>query len=373
VRLHLLSSYPAMTEIPRRSTLVSQVVEILRHDIDRGQQGGNLLSERMLCERFQVSRITVRAALDVLRREGLVAVAKGRRTRILPRRRLHEITRPSKVIALLAGMPYHWLSAFSLYLISVLQGHLRDAGYQLEVHARERFGGRHWAHELEALVGQTRASCWVLYGGTIEAERWFAERKIRAMGIGSPTEGADLPCLGADYQPVSRHAVGMLLSKGHNRVAMVSVGPNDSQSNPAAKGFLEGFPSGAERETARSFLFLHDGSVPGVCSVVRTLFRSKAPPTGLIVARPKHALTVITYLHSIGWRVPQDVSVISLGYDPFLDNVVPAITHYEMNWPSFARRLFRMVMRLATVGNLPRRPVLVMPEFRLGGTLSPKS
>ena len=209
--------------------------------------------------------------------------------------------------------------------------------------------------------------------GLGQAERWFVERKLRAIVIGSPSEGIALPHLGTDYAAVCRHAVGMFISKGHSRVGLVVTGPKDLGLNPCAKGFLEGFPSRAEREKTQSRLIYHDGSVKGVCSAVQRLFQSATPPSGLIVARPKHVLTVITELHRLGFRVPQDVSIISLGYDPFLDNVVPAVTHYEFNWAVFAKRLFRMVMRLATTGDGSPQGVLVMQEFRLGETLLRKS
>ncbi len=61
-----------MTELPPRSTLASQVAEIVRRHIGRGQAGEFLPGERALGKRFQVSRITVRSALEVFRRETLL-------------------------------------------------------------------------------------------------------------------------------------------------------------------------------------------------------------------------------------------------------------------------------------------------------------
>jgi LacI family transcriptional regulator len=225
---------------------------------------------------------------------------------------------------------------------------------------------------LKAILAQVRADVWIVLGGFQEGERWLSEHRVRAIVVGSGTERISLPCLGTDYQSACRHAVGVLRSKGHDRIALLLPESKGPESSPYVDGFLEGFTGSTQREDARSRVQFHDGTVRGVCSVLRNLFRS-APPSALLVARPKHALNAMTYLHDAGLHVPRDVSIIALGYEPYLDNVIPPITHYEIAWPSFAKRLFRMVMRLATTGNLPGHPVLVMPEFRKGETVLAKS
>ena len=62
--------------------LYRQVLAALRDDIRRGRvrSGGVLPSESQLCERFQVSRVTVRQALRKLQIEGLVLSRQGKGT-----------------------------------------------------------------------------------------------------------------------------------------------------------------------------------------------------------------------------------------------------------------------------------------------------
>src|SRR5262245_37923209 len=76
-----------MTEIPQRASLANQVAEVLRRDLRGGAWDEFLPGENDLCDRFQVSRVTMRAALDVLRREGLIEVSQGRRRRITSKAR----------------------------------------------------------------------------------------------------------------------------------------------------------------------------------------------------------------------------------------------------------------------------------------------
>lgn len=66
--------------------LYLQVAQALREDIVSGQfpVGAQLPTEENFCQRFSVSRHTVREALRLLREDGLVSSRRGAGTRVLP-------------------------------------------------------------------------------------------------------------------------------------------------------------------------------------------------------------------------------------------------------------------------------------------------
>lgn len=69
-----------------RQPLYVQVAQVLKEDIVSGMQpvGSQLPTEDSLCERFSVSRHTVREALRLLREDGLVASRQGAGTVVIP-------------------------------------------------------------------------------------------------------------------------------------------------------------------------------------------------------------------------------------------------------------------------------------------------
>lgn len=75
-----------------------QLADVLRERITRGQwaPGDRLPSLEQLVREFEVARVTVRQAVDVLSRDGLVSPERGRGTFVKPRkdadRRLHTVT-----------------------------------------------------------------------------------------------------------------------------------------------------------------------------------------------------------------------------------------------------------------------------------------
>src|SRR6478609_4245502 len=90
---------------PQRSSLVAETVNVMRRAIESGMWRDHLPGERTLCAMWQISRPTLRSALDVLRREKLVEVGHGRRTRLLaniPPRQLKTLT-----VGLLSPEPLH--------------------------------------------------------------------------------------------------------------------------------------------------------------------------------------------------------------------------------------------------------------------------
>jgi GntR family transcriptional regulator len=74
-------------EAPAKDPLYQQIFDVLRDEILAGTYDHDraLPSDKQLEERFRVSRITIRRALDELARGGLVDRAKGRATRVTER------------------------------------------------------------------------------------------------------------------------------------------------------------------------------------------------------------------------------------------------------------------------------------------------
>jgi DNA-binding LacI/PurR family transcriptional regulator len=217
---------------------------------------------------------------------------------------------------------------------------------------------------------QAHADCWIIHGGTRAIERWFVEHRVRGITVGWSNEEVHLPCLGVDYRAICRHAVGVFLARGHRRLTMLLPGEaTDDQDHE--QGFLEGLRAAGGHPEVQGRVVRHDGTVKSIQRALRDIRRSD-PPSGLLVVRPKFALTAPTCLLNSGLKMPRDVSLISTGYEPYLENLSPSVAHYAINWSSFARRLFRMVLRQATVGTVSLSPVLVTAEFRPGETLAAK-
>jgi LacI family transcriptional regulator len=358
-------------EVPRRLSLVAQATDILRRDLQRGEWTDFLPGEKSLCERLQVSRPTVRAALAALRSDGIIEIAKGRRARIV--RKPRGVDGPSsRVVVFLTGLAWEALESYTLFRISELRDHLQDAGYKLEVRADTRVHQKRPFKVLANLLDEVRACCWLLHTTNSDVQRWFHVRSVHAIVMGSPQPGIRFPSIDIDYRAVSRHAAGTLLGFGHRRINLLVRGSREGRDLATEQGFLEAFEKAGHPDAAACIL-RHDGSVRNIRSLIGTALRSNEQPTALLVMNPGVVLTVVSQLLNSGVRLPQDMSLIALDDERYLRHLVPSVTRYRIDWNTYAAKLSRLVIELATSGTLMPRRILVMPRFEKGETVAAMS
>lgn len=350
-----------MTRIPRRVSLVAQVADILRQDLREGRWPEQLPGEHYLSDLLKVSRSTLRSALDILRRERLIQVSQGRRRWLTPASSRTKLP-PSKTVGAVSSLPLQEMSGRSIFVMDELRRHLQQSGFDLEVHALPPSTQRAEIRRLNLLVERTRAACWVLSSCTKELQAWFAQSPWPTLVLGSCHEGIDLPSLTLDYAAACRHAVGVLRRLGHRHIALVLERAPFAGMAEVEQSFRESFP-----EPEQPLVRCHDGSVANLERLLTTLMRSEARPTALIAMRAADSLTILCHLLNGGTRVPADVSLVSLFDDFFLTRVRPTLARYTYNNSTFARRLARLVIQMATSRDRPVS-VRIIPDFLPGGT-----
>jgi len=353
-------------QLPRRISLVEQVTDLLRRDLRSGRWHQQLPGEHQLSDQLQVSRSTLRAALQVLHKEGLFRGGRGRR-RTIARRSGPVPAAGSTTIGAIMPVPLHRLSAQSIIILDELRRHLQQAGFKLQLHIvpqTDRMAGR---RRLEQLVGQTRSACWILCSCSAELQRWFAEERGPALVQGSCHEGVDLPFIRCDAAAACRHAVGLLRAKDHRHLGLllpVSRFAGTLEVEVAFRQATEGLPP------AQTPVRFHAGGAPAVERAIIGLMRPVQRPTAIVTMMPGDALATCSLLLSRGHRIPQEVSVVSIFDDPILSFLIPPLSRYSYDDYHFARRMARLTIKLAQQGGRPRS-ISTLPHFVAGTTIGP--
>ena len=355
-------------QIPKRITLVSQTAEVIRQEAAAGRWREFLPGERQLAEELQVSRITLRTALQQLRREGLIKT-QGQRHCLCAKIPARAARRRTTVVAYLTTVPLHQFPLFKLSEFAELQRLMQQAGLRLELVVEPRLAdARSPAARLRERVAATNAACWVLSQCHLEIQRWFMEQPVPAIVTGSRHEGIQLPAVDFDNRAIARHAAGILFARGHRRVALVLPDSGLAGDLATEQGFREACARGNHADIEPLF-WLHDGAAAGICRVLNPILTDPRP-TALIVSHVQHIFTVVTQLLTHGLRVPQDVSLLCLRSDPDLAFLVPSIACYETTSEIFARNLARLVIQFAATGSLRSQQTLIVASLHAGQSLA---
>lgn len=354
-----------MQSIPQRSTLVQQVTEILRGGIRDGLWSDYLPGELELCAKYQVSRVTLRAALDGLTGEGWVNSSRGQRRRVSWDKNQNRPAVVNRLVILLTEVTLEQMWGVSILMVDNLRAQLAKDGFELELHTNPACFSRHPDAGLEIFVREKPAAVWVLMRSTKPMQRWFTERKLPCLLIGMPHPGIMLPSVGTDYFALGQHAAWQFLRKGHRRLAVLIPAQPKAGDTVTINGFRLAC---TQVEGAEMQELPHDGTPAGIRRCLGGLTR-KSPPTGLLVAIPHYVLTVISHLATTGVKIPQEVSIISRDSEPFLEFMMPSVARYMIDAQSFSRKVSRLVRTLERGGTVQVRSQLLLPDFVAGETL----
>ncbi len=344
-----------------------QVAEILRQEIKTGTWKEALPGERTLASRLQVSRKTLRRALAELRQEGLLATKRGSST-LIKRRSGPHLNRTR--VALLLPTPLEAARPFTILWVNRLMALLQDRGLYLDIIHGPQYYGTKASHALGRLTVSHPAKAWIIAGSVIAMQEWFEESGIPVVISGSPHQGIVLPSVDLDHRAQCRHAATVFLRAGHRDLAIFL----DRGGRAGDVESSEAFAEGAGDKARVTIVPVAKGGVnPGseiIVRAVRRLLAMKPRPTGWLLANAAHYLTVLSYLGSLGLKVPDDISLISRDEEPFLRHLHPLPTHYSTSPARFANQLNRALQRLES-GESGAFSLRIIPDLAQGRSIGP--
>lgn len=358
-----MSSQPGLLDLPRRLSLSAQTAAAIRKAVDERVWEEYLPSERRLCELFQVSRPTVRSALQQLAKAGLIEIRQGRRNRLLAGG-AGPAAAGNRLVVLVARQPLAHMTLGAYRGISEMRAHLAEHGFGTEVLVCAARSAAAQRRKIEAFLRQNRVFCCVLLSLGRELQEWFAAGPTPALVLGSCHPEVRLPSLDVDYRSVCRHAAGVLRGKGHRRIAFLVPDTNAAGDLASEAGFREGAPAEAGGQGA--LVVRHNGTAAGLAAKLDALFAQARPPTALLVAKPAHLFSVVVHLLRRGIRVPDTLSLVARDHDRLFEN---EISHYRFESETFAHRLSRLMLQMVNQGFLPPEPSLIFPRYVAAGTV----
>lgn len=313
------------------STTKYQVLaESLRTEILSGKLADNekLRTEKELMERYQVSRQTVRHAISLLESEGYVKSRQGSGTFVLPRKRA--FVSNSKQIALL-------LTYISDYIFpSIIRGIesvLSQKGYTLLLKATSNSVDQERAILTSLLESPP---CALIVDGNKTAlpnPNLSYYRQLQALGVpiifihATYPELTDMPKIATNDRLGGRMAVDYLAAKGHSQIAGIFK-CTDFQGVQRFTGFMEGMLANHLPFSDKHLIWFQDNDQMQILLGSEKTLQYFEDCTSVVCYNDQIAWDVIRFLTKHGYRVPDDISVISFDDSSLAQYCHPNITSF---------------------------------------------
>jgi LacI family transcriptional regulator len=352
--------------IPQRLPLAAQTADVIRDGIISGRWLSTLPGERQLSTSLQVSRSTLRTALAMLAKERLIQTKKGMASRIILSKRKRSLPAKEWRVACILPSPLWQQRTFLTLWLDMVRDRLQKMGARLDSHEGPRYYQKDGAKALEELTHRHPRECWLPVRSTHSMQSWFQQSGLPVILAGSVFDGITIPSLDYDHWKVGRHAAGMLLSRGHRRIAMICGIPNNAGVIACEAGFRRILTEHGDVDYAVEY---HEETVDSICRVVDRLFSRAKRPTALFLMPSKYWVSASGHLAQRGFLVPRDVSVILAQDETYLAQYVPEPARYITSASVFAKHLVRMLQQMMRHMLPPHIKKRLLPEFLEGRSL----
>lgn len=329
------------------------IADSLRQEIESGQYSNRQLlpTEQLLCQRFQISRQTVRRALSLLEDEGLITRRQGSGSRL----RQHE--KPEALLNCAIAVVTTYISDY------IFPGILRGMETVLSANSSAPllFATQNQV-SVERKILQTLLTMKDLDGVLVEGTKTalpnpnldlyqkLIDRGVRLVFInGIYPELSDTPSVLADNYGGGRMLVEHLHRKGHQNIAGIFKN-DDMQGTLRYAGYAEalrdlGLPFEDERirwyNTEQRKDFLSETFVDSVLEGFQGC-------SAIVCYNDEVAIRVVSRLQKRGIRVPEEMAVVSFDNSQYSD-LAPArltsLSHGSRNLGELAANLMLHQLR----------------------------
>lgn len=363
--LHLAHYLGSIKEMDLPKNKSAQAAQHLKALILKGQFGTTLPSERLLSEQLLISRNCLREALNQLTKEEILAPsAPSKRRKILVTSAT--AARPAiQRCIIITPTPEHKAPAMLLSQLAGLRNVLLRSNISVKTCSSQAFRRKDSDEVLSKLVRDLPNAIWVLHQCPESIQTWFQKNGLPAIIFGSAFPDITLACVDADHTAGVRHAAGQLIRLGHKHITLVIPRTTLAGAQFAEQGLNQAIEQ--SQSDVKHSLLKHDFDIPRLTSKLNSIFRVDSPPTAIIVQNHHHFLTVYSHLMSMGLKIPQHVSLISMTSDPSIERLSPIPTSY-----STGTKLLRSLA--SAISNIRHKSIgstYILPEFNKAETLAP--
>lgn len=274
--------------------------------------GQKLYSENELCQKFGMSRQTVRHALDILEEEDILTRVRGSGTYIKDNRIGNLENRN--------GIAFITTYVDGYIFPKIIQGiekKLFESGYSIQIaFTNNRFDRERTVlldflnrDEIAGVIAETTRSN--LPNPNLWLYQELIKKKIPVLFINSKFPGIAIPHVSIDDKEAGKKATKYLIDKGHKKIGGVFK-LDDGQGRDRFAGYLEAHLEANLINEDRHVLWLDTVDMKEPSKYKDRALDRFSGCTAICCYNDEIAFSLVDMLQQAGWRIPEDISIISI-------------------------------------------------------------
>ena len=297
-----------------------QVVEWIRQCLDTGklQTGDKLESENEIGLRFGISRQTVRHALSILEREGIIESRQGSGNYVLPVKEVSESSPRKNMNSKTAVVVSTYVNGYIFpKIIQGMEKVLEKENWKIRItftHNRYETERKVLTQLIEdedvdgLIIEPARTG---LPSPNLEYYRKLQERGIPIVFFHSYFREMDIPHVSIDDKRAGYLAAEHLIEQGHRKIAGIFK-LDDGQGQRRFSGYIQALSEYGMKIRNQQVVWLDTEEEQDMAVSKERIFRRLRGCTGCVCYNDEVANHLIELCGEAGIRVPEDLSLVSI-------------------------------------------------------------
>lgn len=301
--------------MPERERRYQQIIQWVEEEISSGrlQYGDKMMSEKELCEKFGLSRQTVRHATGELMKRHLITRIQGSGTYIGGS---HQLVRKEKHMSVAVVSTFSETYIFPPTLRGI-ENVLSKAGYSMQVSFTDNKIDQE-AEILQALLQKDHIDGLIiepsksaLPNPNLHYYKELMDRHIPVLFFNAVYPELSLPCVRIDDQSIGRKATELLIQAGHSKIGGIFQA-DDRQGKLRYAGYLDAMLVHHLQLDPKSVVWIDTVATQHLDQMADYLFRRLSGCTGVFCYNDEVAVQVIEQADQRGILVPDALSIVGI-------------------------------------------------------------
>lgn len=293
-----------------------EILKSIKEQLDKGElkAGDRIESEHQLCQKFSVSRQTVRHAISVLEQDGIIERRRGSGTYIKSSVNIEKNQQKTMFVAVMTTYVDEYI--FSA-IIKGIEHELSRAGYGMQVSftnntvEKERFILKNILEKgmVDGLIAETTRSG--LPNPNLDIYEKIMKKGIPVLFINSHYTGLDAPYVSLNDKMAGKMITNHLLKCGHHNIAAIFKA-DDGQGHQRYAGYIEALMEADIKIRSQSVVWIDTDEVYNLHEDASWILRRIRDCSACVCYNDEVASGLVGICLEQGIRVPEDLSIISI-------------------------------------------------------------